>query len=870
MKRKFFAMILAIAMTVSGIPSDAWAREADNVDVSAEAFDEAKDVGGDSVTIVESGACGENATYTLDSEGTLVISGSGDMWDYNSFDEFSPFKNRPIQKLVIENGITHIGNAAFYDCNELTSVIIPEDVISIGRLAFYGCSSLTSVKIPEGVARIEDEVFYGCSGLTDIIIPESVTSIEMFAFKGCNSLTNITVPKSVTNISKGAFSNCEKLLAIDVEEDNTNYCSIDGVLFDKSGERILQYPGGKTGTYRIPENVTTIGECAFDGSIGLTGITIPKGLIQIESLEPMPIGVGSGVFSDCSRLPAIDVAEDNPNFCSVDGVLFDKAKEQLLSYPGAGTGAYEIPEGVKNIWYDAFKGCSGLTGITIPEGVLCIESFAFSGCIGLTSITLPAGAQIGPDVFSGCSNLASIVIPKGITYIQPEAFSDCKGLKNITIPDGVTAIGNDAFLGCNNLINIMLPESLTSIDYGAFADCSSLTSITLPESLTYIGIQAFDGCGKLTIYCQKDSYAHMYAMQEGIPYRFGQPSHENPQTYTISFDANGGIGLSQNIRGVTEGAALGELPSVTRPGYTLTGWYTAKTGGTAVTKDTVITSNMTVYAQWKANQNLASEKQSLANAMITLSQTSYSYDGSEKKPAVKSVKLGNITLKSGTDYTVEYQNNKNIGTAAVAITGKGNYIGTATKTFTIRAKTGTTITSGAYKYKITGSAEAAFAGLKSKTAKKVIIPKTVNIGGKNFKVTSINTKALQNTKVTSVTIGANVKTIGASAFAGCSKLSKVTISNSVTKIGGNAFKNCTVLKSVTIPTKVTAIGTGAFGGCKKLATIVVKSTKLKTFGKNALKGIKSIAKIKVPSKKFTAYQKLLKNKGQGTNVKIVK
>ena len=215
--------------------------------------------------------------------------------------------------------------------------------------------------------------------------------------------------------------------------------------------------------------------------------------------------------------------------------------------------------------------------------------------------------------------------------------------------------------------------------------------------------------------------------------------------------------------------------------------------------------------------------QQIANAVITLSQTSYSYDGSAKKPSVKSVKLGNVTLKSD-DYTVSYQNNKNIGTATVTVTGRGNYAGTVTKTFTISAKKGSIFSVGAYKYKITNSKEAAFAGLKSSKTTKVTILKTVKIGGKSFKVTSIAARALRNTKVTSVTIGANVKTIGSEAFR----------------------------------------------SCKKLGRITVKSTILKTVGKNALKGIKSTAKIKVPSKKLAAYKKLLGNKGQGKKVKITK
>ena len=221
---------------------------------------------------------------------------------------------------------------------------------------------------------------------------------------------------------------------------------------------------------------------------------------------------------------------------------------------------------------------------------------------------------------------------------------------------------------------------------------------------------------------------------------------------------------------------------------------------------------------------------SIANTNISLSKTKYYYDGKTKKPTV-TVKDGTKKLVKGTDYTVTYSNNKKIGTATVTITGKGNYTGTVSKTFTINAKKGTTFESGSYKYKITGANTVSFEGIKkSKIAKTttVKIADTVKYGGATFKVTSIGDKALyKKTKVKSVTIGKNV-----------------------TKIGKSAFE-----------------------GCKKLKTITVKTTKLKSskyVGKNALKGINSKASIKVPKSKLKLYKKVFKGKGQAKNVTIKK
>lgn len=215
-------------------------------------------------------------------------------------------------------------------------------------------------------------------------------------------------------------------------------------------------------------------------------------------------------------------------------------------------------------------------------------------------------------------------------------------------------------------------------------------------------------------------------------------------------------------------------------------------------------------------------RKSMKGVRVRLAAASCAYTGKLQKPKVSSVTLGNAKLKAGRDYKVSYKNNRNIGKAAVIVTGIGNYTGKVEKTFSIKAKKGTKFTVGAYKYKIINQSEVAFAGIKSAKTKRVSIPKTAKIGGKKFKVTSIAARALKNKKITSVTVGANVRTIGAEAFY----------------------------------------------NCKKLGAIKIKSTRLKSVGRNAFKGIKPTAAINVPKKKLRAYRKLLKGKGQGRKVKI--
>lgn len=161
---------------------------------------------------IASGTCGSyfgKITWVLDDEGTLTLSGSGEMADYDPFDYSPWYKNRSqIKNLIISDGITHIGDYAFGGCSGLTSVTIPNSVVSIKEGAFYGCSGLISLTIPKSVTSIGDHAFEYCSGLTSIIIPNSVTNIGVGAFNTCSSLTSVTIPNSVTSIEYATFSHC--------------------------------------------------------------------------------------------------------------------------------------------------------------------------------------------------------------------------------------------------------------------------------------------------------------------------------------------------------------------------------------------------------------------------------------------------------------------------------------------------------------------------------------------------------------------------------------------------------------------------------------------------------------------------------------
>ena len=432
--------------------------------------------------VTYSGNCGENLTWTLDTDGLLTISGTGEMEDYSSYGNV-PWNGLvdKINCVVIRNGVTSISWGAFMGCTGLTSVTIPNSVTSIGDGAFRNCTGLTSVTIPDSVTAMGTSAFEGCTGLTSITIPDSVTWIGGSTFYGCTGLTSVTIPDSVTNIDDRAFSGCTGLTSI-----------------------------------TIPDSVTNIGISAFNGCTGLTSVTIPASVASIDS----------SAFAGCTGLTSITVSSGNKKFDSrnnCNGII--ETASNTLIYGCKNT---DIPDSVTSIGKSAFRNCTGLTSITIPDSVTDIGANAFRDCTGLTSITIPDSVtSIGGSAFSDCTGLTSITIPDSVTSIGSYAFKGCTGLTSITIPDSVTSVGSFTFYGCTGLASITvsggnkkydsrnncngiietatntlisgckntdIPDSVTSIGEGAFRGCTGLTSITIPDSVTDIGVSAFEGC----------------------------------------------------------------------------------------------------------------------------------------------------------------------------------------------------------------------------------------------------------------------------------------------------------------------------------------------------------------------------------------
>jgi hypothetical protein len=342
--------------------------------------------------------------------------------------------------------VTSVGDSAFDECFGLTSIIIPDGVKSIEFSAFASCTSLTNVALPETMVDLGDESFIACLSLTSFTIPNSVTSIGNSAFGSCTGLRSIAIPNSVTNIGVDAFLFCTNMTNIVVDADNPDFSSLNGVLFDKTKDTLLQYPLGLTNSdYAIPNGVVTIAANAFFYCQNLISANIPGSVTNI--LGPP--------FYDCTNLTTISVDPTNPAYTISNSVLFNKAQDTLIQYsPSLPNASYVIPNSVTTIQGDAFAFCANLVNISIPDGV----------------------TNIGWGEFFGCSSLASIVIPNGVTSIPDSAFYGCTSLTSIVIPNSVTSIGLWAFQNCSSLTTITIPASVTSMRQLTFLYCGSLTS----------------------------------------------------------------------------------------------------------------------------------------------------------------------------------------------------------------------------------------------------------------------------------------------------------------------------------------------------------------------------------------------------------
>ena len=463
---------------------------------------------------------GECAFIGCSSLESITIPGSVNKIEDYAFSGCSNLKD-----ITLENGVDSIGSKAFSKCTSLTSIYIPNSVTDIGSLIFAGCNNLSELTVSGNTCSLKEmfdreytgslQLYLNSYDIVESFFDDfnklkyneynnacyvgssynpyavlvkvqdpSATSLEIhknteviYSKSLSSGLTSITIPAYVNNIYGDAFKKCSSLLNIEVDDKNSTYTDIDGNLYTKDGETLVEYARGKNKTsFVIPDGVTSIGDYAFYGCAYLSSISIPSGVVSI----------GDHAFEECSNLNNIT-----------------------------------IPEGITTIGDHAFRGCKALKNITIPAGVTVLGDYIFTGCSSLESVSIPEGVvTIGDYAFARCEALKTIIIPDSVTSIGKDAFENCSNLisnisgidyvgkwivgcnsniSELNILTDTKGIAPHAFVNCKNITSVTLPDGITTIGHGAFAGCSNLENVIIPNSVTKIGDEAFGSCTKLKL-----------------------------------------------------------------------------------------------------------------------------------------------------------------------------------------------------------------------------------------------------------------------------------------------------------------------------------------------------------------------------------
>lgn len=842
----------------------------------------------------------ESVTFAKTQEGNTALTTIGNnAFQYQPYTSFTVPKSvtsfgyqvfdscKSLTTVVFENTMQTMPNSTFKDCTSLTSVTFPSGLTTFGSTVFQNCTALTAMAIPDSVKTLGGSMFKDCinlksvtfgadsaldtiltncfegSGIESIDIPKGVKLLGTakdsasassrakqflnckslksvtfagiqklggYVFQDCTELTSVSFPSGLTQIGDYCFDGCEKLASVTFA-GGTGKMTIGSSAFTKTALTSVEIPANVSSigssAFKACENLTavtfaartaniTIGVSAFESCIKLATVTLPEKVTTI----------GNYAFQYCAELTAINIPS---TVTKIGNSCFDGCEKLATATFAKGTAALTI--GTK-----AFQN-TGLTAFEVPARVNKLSDYTFLGCKDLATLTFENRDKtltLGRYVFEGCSALTSVTLPDQVTSLPRRTFNGCESLATVTA-NCITTIDDGAFRGCSALGVITLPDTVTSIAANAFLN-SGLTSITIPKNCTSIGDNAFGGCRQLTKFtvAEGNTTFETFAITENETLLMKSAATKDDLPTIIAMPGK-----------LTEGA-VATLPAAANLGaWALNGVNILKSltlpeGLTEIPDETFFGAgieSITLPSTLTKIGASAFNGSKLKSITIPASVTEIGDNAFEDCTS-----LASITFADGSQLTTlgEYAFAGSGLTAITLPAGVTNLYQPYESSWTFYGCE--KLTSVTFLGAITELNSSAFRNCTSLTS--FTIPATVK---------SMGAYVFSGSGLTSITIPGTLKALYSSdetsstgagyTFQNCTALTTVVFSDGVGYINGSAFKGCTALTGVTIPASVTGIGTNAFEDCTALANFAFPAGTQADIGGAAFKNCTALATV---------------------------
>ena len=709
---------------------------------------------------------------------------------------------------TLDVGALIIGDYAFANNAKLSATNIAENanVTSIGAYAFSGCSAITAVTIQATTATIGERAYAQCTGVGNVTFAEGVNAeFGAFVFEGCQKLRSISLPASLESFDGSIFAGCNNIEAIEVAYNNPNLSDADGVLYDKDFTTVLYYPKAKElNLSALPNSVTKIGKAAFQANVTIKTLTIPARITEI----------GDYAFENCVNLTSLAFDTDTE--------LTTLGNSAFANCTSLAT--VTLPAGLKDIGDRAFY-LTSIAAITLPDSVTSVGAYAFAKT-NITAITIPGNvATVKEGAFSDCVNLKTITVAAGEAALSLGSLTDTYGVfegsatsysTTVTLAERVTVIGSRAFYNVQKVTSLKNIETtkLTAIGDWAFYYNKFSNNITLPEGLISIGAHAFENCQgtnfKSLVIPSTVTEIGEAAFQKctkitAVTFSEGAAEAEN---LALKLNKNLFVGCTALLT-VDLPSHLDEAYEVTSTagGLQLTTFSTLFTGCSKLTKVSVHDD----CEKYGDINGIFGEKNS-SGVVTRLIYCPLAYATAAVTIPHTVTKVDNGAFNGVTKITsITFEDTPEWDGTPTLVLGNENYSGYTSGDEAYPVIKGTLLTSVTLPAQLKTIGGVAFYGWAPKSG-STVLPATLTIN-ENAKIAFIGQRAISGTNVTGLAMP-KVAEISPYAISGNAMMETLSFAagTSFTEIPSNAFYNNKALKAFEVPASVTVIGPNAFSG----------------------------------------------------------